>query len=398
MMGWYVLGGIAGLYVLYVLGTVVRHGIEDRRRKQHEDQSREQQRREQQLRDERLQDHQRLEDQRVQLLKEREQVQALIQMAKEKAIGFPWLAKAYADYYHLLDLEVGHTLEHKRYPAYKAADAVREQAGRRRAAEQAYRVLKYQLEYYENLFPWLIEFKGEDLDDLIRQTTEREETDKGVDEEPDDPAKQWLAQAEWDKLPTAEKFQKALDRYWQKPKSKWEIGRDYERYVGYLYERDGYAVHYHGIVEGFDDLGRDLICTSNGKVDIVQCKRWSADKLIHEKHIFQLYGSLIAYKIDHPGAKADARFVTSTKLSERASQFAEILGIKVDQEFAPKPYPSIKCNVSRRDGDKIYHLPFDQQYDTTVIEPKRGECYVETVAEAEGLGFRRAFRWRGEQT
>jgi hypothetical protein len=50
--------------------------------------------------------------------------------------------------------------------------------------------------------------------------------------------------------------------------------------------------------------------------------------------------------------------------------------------------------VSLRDGTKIYDLPFDQQYDRTLIEYK-DECYVETVAEAEKLGFRRAFRWRG---
>ncbi len=37
-------------------------------------------------------------------------------------------------------------------------------------------------------------------------------------------------------------------------------------------------------------------------------------------------------------------------------------------------YPRIKCNIARRDDERIYHLPFDQQYDTTLIEPERGEC------------------------
>lgn len=35
-----------------------------------------------------------------------------------------------------------------------------------------------------------------------------------------------------------------------------------------------------------------------------------------------------------------------------------------------------------------------RQYDRTLIEYK-DECYVQTVAEAEALGFRRAFRWKG---
>jgi hypothetical protein len=339
---------------------------------------------------------QRREDKRIRWLKVIEAEEAIPQLAKEKSQGFPWLAKAYADFFYLQDIKVAEYLEHKKHYALKAGVEVREMAARRRGAEEAYRLLKYQLEYYENLFPWLVEFKGEDLDDLIRQTVERKEKGEAAVEEPDDPAKKWLTQAEYQRLPSAKKFQMALDRYWSKPKSKWEIGRDYERYVGCLYEMDGYAVHYHGIVEGFDDLGRDLICTGKGRVEIVQCKYWSSEKTIHEKHIFQLYGPVIAYKVDHPGVKASARFVTSTHLSERANQFAKVLEMRVDQGFAFKPYPSIKCNVSRKDGVKIYHLPFDQQYDTAIIEPNRGECYVETVAQAEKLGFRRAFRWRGE--
>jgi len=54
-------------------------------------------------------------------------------------------------------------------------------------------------------------------------------------------------------------------------------------------------------------------------------------------------------------------------------------------------YPMIKCNVNG--NDKIYHLPFDQQYDRVRIGSVPGECYVKTAAEAEKLGFRRAKRW-----
>ena len=45
--------------------------------------------------------------------------------------------------------------------------------------------------------------------------------------------------------------------------------RDYERYVGYLYEVDGFNVQYHGIQKIREDLGRDLICTSGDRVEIV---------------------------------------------------------------------------------------------------------------------------------
>lgn len=327
-------------------------------------------------------------------LKSREEdIKTLIE---EKTKGFPWLAKAYADYLHLQDLKEADYLEQKSHPAPTAAERLREIAAKRRTTEQLYRVLKYQLEYYENLFPWLVDFKGEDLDDLIRQIMERKEKGRLELEEPDDSAKKWLTGAEYSKLPTVEKYELALDRYWQKKKSKWEIGRDYERYIGYRYESNRYNIYYQGIIEGLADLGRDLIATKDNNVEIVQCKYWSKEKQIHEKHIFQLYGTVVAYKIDHPEKQVSACFVTSTSLSGRAKEFAKELRMKTVENYPLEHYPCIKCNVSRRDGTKIYHLPFDQQYDRTLIEKERNECYVETVAEAEALGFRRAFRWRGE--
>ncbi len=330
-----------------------------------------------------------------QLEEYRKDVETLIE---EKSQGFPWLAGAYAEYLYLQDLKKANYLVTKSHPALKAAEQVREIASERRIVEKLYRVLKYQLEYYENLFPWLVEFKGEDLDDLIRQITERKQKGGDAIEEPDDPAKKWLTEAEYSRLPAAEKYQLALERYWKKKKSKWEIGRDYERYIGYLYETRGYGVYYQGIVEGLGDLGRDLICSNDKVVEIVQCKYWSKEKQIHEKHIFQLYGTLIAYKIDHANAQVSASFITSTAFSERAKQFAKELGIKIAANCPLENYPCIKCNVSHRDRAKIYHLPFDQQYDRTLVEEERNEHYVATVREAEALGFRRAFRWRGETT
>jgi len=317
---------------------------------------------------------------------------AIGHLIKEKTEGFPWLAHAYADYLYLRDLEKANYLKYKSHPALKASEQVREVASQRRDAEKLYRVLKYKLEYYENLFPWLIDFTGEDIDDLIRQVTEGKEKGK---EEPEDKVTVYTTPGERKTLSRQELFQRALDRWWTKTKSKWEIGRDYERYIGYLYESKGYAVYYQGIVEGLADLGRDLICVKDNSVEVVQCKYWSQEKQIHEKHIFQLLGTVIAYRIDHPIMRVTPWFITSTTLSERARQFARALDIRWTENHPLGHYPSIKCNVSRRDGTKIYHLPFDQQYDRTLIEEERNECYVETVKEAEDLGFRRAFRWRG---
>ncbi|HLY22265.1 MAG TPA: restriction endonuclease [bacterium] len=319
---------------------------------------------------------------------------AIEMIAHEKSVGFPWLAEAYADYFHLLDMKESNYLRHKSHPAVKSAQQVREIAQQRRIAEKTWRVLKYQLKYYEELFPFLVEFKEEAIDDLIRQLTTGTPQPEADDE---DPVRHWLTQAEYSSLASATRNQLALDRYWRRKKSSWELGRDYERYIGYLYEVDGCRVFYQGIIEGFADLGRDLVVEHpSGQIEIIQCKYWSQDKLIHEKHIFQLYGTLVAYRIDHPQSQVSATFVTSTALSDRANQFTKALNIRSLQHQPLKQYPCIKCNVSQRDGEKIYHLPFDQQYDRTLIGHHKLECYLTTVAEAERLGFRRAFRWHGD--
>jgi|SRR5579864_62982 len=322
--------------------------------------------------------------------------QAIETLAREKSTGFPWLAEAYADYLHLQDLKTAQDLRRKSHPALKSAERVREIAQQRHDAEKAWRVLKYQLAYYEDLFPFLIDFKEEDIDDLIRQLTNGTlRSESNVEEEEGvDPVRHWLTSAEYDRLPSAARNQLALDRYWKRKKSPRELGRDYERFVGYEHEVKGCRVYYQGIIEGFADLGRDLVVEyPAGEVEIIQCKYWSKDKVIHEKHIFQLYGTLIAYRIDHPQSRVSGTFVTSTILSDRAKQFAVALGIRSVEGHSLGDYPCIKCNISQRDGERIYHLPFDQQYDKTLIGHRDQERYAATVAEAERLGFRRAFRW-----
>ena len=319
--------------------------------------------------------------------------QAVKILAEQKAYGFPWLAEAYADYFRLQDMKVADHLMYKPHPAMKAADQVRDIANLRRTAERERRLLKYQLDYYENLFPWLAELRDEDISDFVR-SGEGDQNESFV-EANDDQARRWLTPDEYSSLSTTEKYQRALDRYKQSRKSRWEIGRDFERYVGYCYEINGFQVYYQGIIEGFSDLGRDIVAKKDDKVEIVQCKYWSAEKTIHEKHVFQLYGTVVAYQISNPKARVSALFITSTSLSERARQFAEALGITYAENRKIEDYPCIKCNISGRGGDKIYHLPFDQQYDRTQINPKKGEAYAATVREAESLGFRRAIRWRG---
>jgi hypothetical protein len=205
---------------------------------------------------------------RKQLARDRE---AIVAIAKEKAIGFPWLAKAYDEYFELSDLQAEEFLRNKKHPAVKEAQRFRDASAAKRQALTHNRILKFQLAYYEELFPWLADYRDIEIDDASIRVQPTDESDDGEER---DPAEYWLSVSEYKSLPTTEKYQMALDRYWNTKKSPLEVGRLYERYVG-------------------------------------------------------------------------------------------------------------------------YHLPFDQQYDRTIVHADRGEFYAQTIAEAEKKGFRRAWRWRG---
>jgi hypothetical protein len=323
-----------------------------------------------------------------------EEVSAILD---ETSQGFPWLSRAIANYEVLQDYQRAEYLEAKKHPALKAAEHIREVAARSREFRSEYHIARSRLDYFETLFPWLEEYVDIDLDTLLEIVKA-----PGSDEEHPDPVRRYLAPGEYEQLSPSERNQRALDRYLTKQKSPWEIGRDYERFIGYRYEQDGFDVDYFGISEGLSDLGRDLIVKKDGRTQIVQCKYWAKHKTIHEKHIAQLFGTTVKYRIENTGSNSSITgvFVTSTSLSEMARAFANALRVVVREHVPLEPYPMIKCNVGRDEygcETNIYHLPMDQQYDRTKIV-KRGECYVSTVAEAERLGFRRAWRWHPEET
>lgn len=346
-----------------------------------------------------------LVNEQLEILSERKK--AIEKIISEKSMGFPWLADAIAEFFKYQDFELANYLEKKKHPAYKKAEDVREIAREKKLLKKQLKIAQNFVSYYETLFPWLTDYVGEDLDDLLDIVSHSEVQNI---EDDIDPVLKYITKSEYDKLSDVEKNQKALDRYLASRKKSYEIGRDYERYIGYLYEIKGYKVEYIGIEKGLEDLGRDLICIKDNEIEIVQCKCWASHKMIHEKHINQLYGTSVKYYIEHQQIteqKKDlvlfpdiiksgyikATFVTSTKLSDTAKKFASALGINVIEEKPLEKYPIIKCNINSN-GNKIYHLPFDQQYDRTIIK-NNGEHYAMSVMEAESKGFRRAFRWKG---
>lgn len=315
-------------------------------------------------------------------------VATIKQAIEERAQNAPWMAEQLSDFLYMYDCEIASYLERKSHPAVKASKEVTKIAKEKRALQKENKMLKYQLAFYENAFPWLEDFKEVDAKDAWNYA-------RGIDDESKDEYEQlknWLSPEEYQELPTAEKYQLALERYCKRKKTNWEIGIDYERFIGYKLEAEGFKVKYQGALLGLEDMGRDLVATKDDEVIVVQCKRWAKDKTIHEKHIFQLYGSVVLLAMENSTKQCRGIFVTTTTLSDKAKKCADFLGISRIENYDFTEYPMIKCNISKT-GEKIYHLPFDQQYDKVEISTKEYAFYAKTVNEAESQGFRRAYRW-----
>lgn len=309
---------------------------------------------------------------------------------KETEQGHPAFAAQIADLEYERDLAIARSLECKSHPAKKSAEKIREISAEKRDLKRENRILTYQLNFYEQLFPWLLEFKDEAIPEAIAAVQNTTGSDYDV-------VRNWLSPAEYQKLDTTERNQLALDRWKSKKKSAWEIGICFERYVGYLLEQEGYRVKYVGATMGLEDLGRDLIANKSGTTLVIQCKRWAKEKVIREKHICQLYGSVAVLASQNTDESFRGVFITSTSLSDVAKLFADYSNIAVVENLDIEEYPMVKCNVSKN-GEKIYHLPFDQQYDKINIQKGKHCQYVWTVAEAEQLGFRRAYAWHPVKT
>lgn len=143
-----------------------------------------------------------------------ERARGIAKIVEQRKIQFPWLATAIADFHALEAERDAKILETKKHPAVKAAEEVREHSRRRREAELNFRLLRYRAEYYEKLFPWIVDFIGDDVPDSSVDIS-------GPQAEPtDDPVKTWLNDAEYRNLSVTEKNQLALDRWRQSKKSR----------------------------------------------------------------------------------------------------------------------------------------------------------------------------------
>lgn len=236
-------------------------------------------------------------EQKTAILRKERQYLDLARSAFEQGFlhGRQWLANFIAEGDKALDEQRSSHLANKSRPALKAAEEVALARAERRHFKERVKFLEYQLKSYKEYFPFLEEYEEIILDEAIPLSSSNENI---AALENADSVLLFVPKSEYEKLSPSVRNQLALDRYLASSLSRAAIGRFYERYLGYLYEKDGWKVEYHGIVEGYEDLGRDLICEKGNKTLIVQAKCWSSEKTIHEKYIFQLFGTTQLYLMD----------------------------------------------------------------------------------------------------
>ncbi len=286
-------------------------------------------------------------------------------------------------------------LKDKVRPAIKAAAIVQEVKGKYRILERENLVLRYKYDFILKLFPELNQYVEDESSSIdLKGSISIEQLQDEYDRTRD-----YISPEEYKSMGECERNQLALDNYKRRRRSSsWVAGVEYEMYYCYKLKNEGFAVIDFGVQKKLEDLGRDIIAYKNGKTYIIQCKRYGQNKYVHENTICQLYGTTLHYKITQRETflfsnpeKIFPVLVTTGELSDTAKEFARKLGVIV--RIVPMgEYPMIKCNING--GNKIYHLPFDQQYWNTKID-KEGEFCAFTVKEAMDNGFRRAYKWKG---
>jgi len=161
-----------------------------------------------------------------------------------------------------------------------------------------------------------------------------------------------------------------------------EIGRRYERQIGYTYEIEGNKVEYNGIYYGVKDKGIDIIVKKKNIHFVIQCKNYASSHQIHLNTIDQFQSVISRYKRENKKQEVyGILFTSNDNLDEDAKKEINLLDITHTVN-----YPLIKCKKE----SMIYHLPCNGNYDRIKINIHKGDKYIETENEAVSFGFRAA--------
>lgn len=331
--------------------------------------------------------HQKIKQQYDKATNKLNEERKIFELATLNNTTFKNTASLYADYNAMLVEDARQWLLHKRRPIKphgNTNEVIKEIKTKYKNSVAQLKEMQYKYDFLLSVFPELATY----LDDE-QSLAEIAEYDIGDVKENYDRTIDFVSREEYEKLTPTERNQLALDRYIEGRKKSARIaGFDYEMYCCHKLRQEGFEVEEFGIQNGLEDLGRDIIAKKGGKTYVIQCKRYKKDCQVHENTICQIFGTSIHLK-SSATTEVVPVLITTGEVSKTAREFAEILKVEIRQ-LEMEDYPRIKANINK--GQKIYHLPFDQQYWRTIIEPNKGEAYYMTVAEAEQNGFRRAMK------
>ena len=327
------------------------------------------------------------------ITEETDKLEEAYNQAMKTSNPFRHVAEMFADWETIVYEKTTHFLRTKKHPAVKRSEDVKVLKEKTIEAVRNYKEMKYKYLFLLDAFPELKQYVDDEealehLADYKDYEDFKSERDEVFD---------WVSPEEYKNMSEVERNQLALDRYKKGKKSDWQVGMEYEMYIGHLLRRNKFSVIQYGIENGLNDLGRDIIASrvENGVrcIYIIQCKNWEKGKPVNENVVCQLYGTTVQYELTNKDlffqeTKVIPMLVITNELSDMAQKFANKLGVLVSVRPL-KDFPMIKCNINN--GNKIYHLPFDQQYYRTDIKLP-GEFYAWTVQETVNAGFRRARR------
>jgi hypothetical protein len=335
----------------------------------------------------------------------RSQISQIQEIAAEKTIGFPWLARAYADFFHLQDLKVAEVLREKGPEWSETADKLTELSRQKKASEEKSRMFQYLLEYYEALFPWLPEFRSQGFEEVLEQNEEYY-----LEEFLKDPVNYYVRPEEMEQRSRSDIFQLALDRYSTTPLSRLQAERNFEQSVIQPFEADSHQVFAIPLLSELPRLGRFFLLKKDNACRFIQCFSGPSDLVIPHPRLLFFIGlvlqKLLEFKMISPksgGEPVHLREVidrqnrgelslsvyTSGRFSDHAVNLGSLFGIDLNPGVLPRKFPRVKCVVHEASGNRTFALPFDQDYYFSWPHRIKTVGFADTIGEAEAKGFRR---------
>ena len=170
---------------------------------------------------------------------------------------FRFVAEMISDWETIVYDKTCHFLRTKKHPAIKKSLEVNKLKEKTRNIICDFKEMKYKYQFLLEAFPELKQY----VDDAESLKYLADYKDFNEFKEERDEVLDWISPEEYKMMSENDRNQLALDRYKKAHKSEWQIGMQYEMYIGYHLRNEGFHVVQYGIEHGLEDLGRDIIAT-----------------------------------------------------------------------------------------------------------------------------------------